>query len=78
MLPAHAAVVSVSPADEHSQRLHATVMVELAGGGFKWNPDLTLVVGVGEVGGALAEVLERGHRVARLDLKPATIDEPVR
>ncbi|HXR37406.1 MAG TPA: hypothetical protein VN754_15720, partial [Candidatus Binataceae bacterium] len=38
---------------------------------------LTLVVGVGEVGGALAEVLERAHRVARLDLKPAAIDEPV-
>ena len=38
---------------------------------------ITLVVGVGEVGGALAEVLERAHRVARLDLKPAAIDEPV-
>lgn len=38
---------------------------------------LTLVVGVGEVGGALAEVLERAHRVARLDLKPTAIDEPV-
>jgi len=38
---------------------------------------LTLVVGVGEVGGALAEVLERAHRVARMDLKPAMIDEPV-
>jgi hypothetical protein len=38
---------------------------------------LTLVVGVGEVGGALADVLERTHRVARLDLKPAAIDEPV-
>jgi UDP-N-acetyl-D-mannosaminuronate dehydrogenase len=37
----------------------------------------TLVVGVGEVGGSLAEVLERGHRVARLDLKPAAIDAPV-
>jgi UDP-glucose 6-dehydrogenase len=38
---------------------------------------LTLVVGVGEVGGALAQVLERAHRVARLDLKPAPIDDPV-
>jgi UDP-glucose/GDP-mannose dehydrogenase family, central domain len=38
---------------------------------------LTLVVGVGEVGDALAQVLERAHHVARLDLKPAPIDEPV-
>jgi len=38
---------------------------------------ITLVIGVGEVGGALAPVLERGHRVARLDLTPATIDDPV-
>ena len=38
---------------------------------------ITLVIGVGEVGGALAPVLERGHRVARLDLTPATIDGPV-
>ncbi len=40
--------------------------------------DITLVVGVGEVGGALAQVLERGHRLARLDLTPTTIDDPVR
>lgn len=39
---------------------------------------ITLVVGVGEVGGALAEVLERGHRLARLDLTPTTIHDPVR
>jgi hypothetical protein len=38
---------------------------------------ITLVVGVGEVGGGLTEVLERAHRVARLDLKPAAIDEPI-
>ncbi|MGO9060761.1 MAG: GDP-mannose dehydrogenase [Candidatus Binataceae bacterium] len=38
---------------------------------------ITLVVGVGEVGGALAQVLERGHQVARLDLAPAAIDDPV-
>ncbi len=40
-------------------------------------PGITLVVGVGEVGGALAKVLESGHRVARLDLKPVTIDDEV-
>jgi UDP-N-acetyl-D-mannosaminuronate dehydrogenase len=40
-------------------------------------PGITLVVGVGEVGGALAKVLENGHRVALLDLKPVTIDDEV-
>jgi len=48
-----------------------------ARGGFQVEPGITLVVGVGEVGGALAKVLERKHRVTRLDLKPVTIDEPV-
>lgn len=38
---------------------------------------LTLVVGVGEVGGALAEVLERKYDVVRLDLGPAAIEAPV-
>jgi UDP-glucose/GDP-mannose dehydrogenase family, central domain len=39
--------------------------------------EITLVVGVGEVGGSLAEVLERRYRVARLDLAPVAIDAPV-
>lgn len=39
---------------------------------------ITLVVGVGEVGGALAEVLEREYRVIRLDLQPVEIKDPVR
>jgi UDP-glucose 6-dehydrogenase len=38
---------------------------------------ITLVVGVGEVGGALAKVLESRHRVVRLDLKPIAIDDAV-
>lgn len=38
---------------------------------------ITLVVGVGEVGGALAKVLERSHRLALADIKPVAIDEPV-
>lgn len=38
---------------------------------------ITLVVGVGEVGGALAKVLERAYPLARADLKPVAIDEPV-
>jgi UDP-glucose 6-dehydrogenase len=37
----------------------------------------TLVVGVGEVGGALAEVLERVSPVLRQDLEPITISGPV-
>jgi len=40
--------------------------------------DVTLVVGVGEVGGALAEVLERKYRVVRLDLPPVEVRAPVR
>jgi len=40
-------------------------------------PGITLVVGVGEVGGAMAKVLERGHRVALLDLKPVPIEDEV-
>lgn len=39
---------------------------------------VTLVVGVGEVGGALAEVLERNYRVVRLDLQPVEVKDPVR
>jgi UDP-glucose 6-dehydrogenase len=38
---------------------------------------ITLIVGVGEVGRALAEVLERGYRLALLDLEPISIDAPV-
>lgn len=38
---------------------------------------ITLVVGVGEVGGALAQVLEHSHRVARVDLAPAALTDPV-
>lgn len=37
----------------------------------------TLVVGVGEVGGALANVLQRHCRVERLDLEPRPLDSPV-
>jgi UDP-N-acetyl-D-mannosaminuronate dehydrogenase len=37
----------------------------------------TLVVGLGEVGGALAEVLERNEPVLRLDIKPVEINEPI-
>lgn len=40
-------------------------------------PGITLIVGVGEVGGALAQVLETRHRVARLDLKPVAIEGKV-
>ncbi|HEY2105509.1 MAG TPA: hypothetical protein VGH29_06975, partial [Candidatus Binataceae bacterium] len=40
-------------------------------------PGITLVVGVGEVGGALAKVLESKHRVALLDLKPVPIEDEV-
>ena len=40
-------------------------------------PGITLVVGVGEVGGALADVLGREHRVALLDLKPVDIEGQV-
>jgi UDP-glucose 6-dehydrogenase len=39
---------------------------------------ITLVVGVGEVGGALATVLEGAHRVTRLDLKPVPVEGPVK
>src|SRR5579862_5921565 len=46
-------------------------------GGSQVESGITLVVGVGEVGGALAKVLEKSHRLALLDLKPAAIDEPV-
>jgi UDP-glucose 6-dehydrogenase len=37
----------------------------------------TLVIGVGEVGGALAQVLERSMPVLRLDLDPAQVDGPI-
>jgi UDP-N-acetyl-D-mannosaminuronate dehydrogenase len=37
----------------------------------------TLVVGLGEVGGALAEVLDRDERVLRLDIQPVEINEPI-
>jgi hypothetical protein len=37
----------------------------------------TLVIGVGEVGGALAQVLERSMPVLRLDLAPAQVDGPI-
>ena len=41
------------------------------------NNDHVLIVGLGEVGSALAEVLERKYSVSRLDLQPAEITEPV-
>lgn len=37
----------------------------------------TLVIGLGEVGGALAEVLERSQRVLRHDIEPLEIDEAI-
>lgn len=37
----------------------------------------TLVVGLGEVGGALAEVLERKHPVLKLDIEPLEFDQAI-
>jgi len=37
----------------------------------------TLVIGLGEVGGALAEVLERSQRVLRHDIEPVEIEEAI-
>ncbi len=37
----------------------------------------TLVIGLGEVGGALAEVLERSQRILRQDIEPMKIEEPI-
>jgi UDP-N-acetyl-D-mannosaminuronate dehydrogenase len=37
----------------------------------------TLVVGLGEVGGALATVLDRRRKVLRLDVAPVEIEEPI-
>jgi UDP-glucose/GDP-mannose dehydrogenase family, central domain len=37
----------------------------------------TLVVGLGEVGGALAEVLERKHPVLKHDLEPREFSDPI-
>ena len=37
----------------------------------------TLVVGIGEVGGPLAQVLEQGGPVLRQDLEPLTFDDPI-
>jgi UDP-N-acetyl-D-mannosaminuronate dehydrogenase len=37
----------------------------------------TLVIGLGEVGGALAEVLERSQRVLRHDIEPVQIEEAI-
>lgn len=37
----------------------------------------TLVIGLGEVGGALAKVLERSQRVLRQDIEPVKIEEPI-
>jgi UDP-N-acetyl-D-mannosaminuronate dehydrogenase len=37
----------------------------------------TLVVGLGEVGGALAEVLDRSETVLRIDIAPVEINEPI-
>jgi len=37
----------------------------------------TLVVGLGEVGGALAEVLERKHPVLKHDLEPRDFSDPI-
>jgi hypothetical protein len=37
----------------------------------------TLVIGLGEVGGALAEVLERSQRILRHDIEPVKIEEPI-
>ena len=41
------------------------------------NSGKTLVVGLGEVGGALAEVLSRGEAVLRHDLEPMEFDDPI-
>ena len=37
----------------------------------------TLVIGLGEVGGALAQVLERSQKVLRHDIEPVEIDEEI-
>ena len=37
----------------------------------------TLVVGLGEVGGALAEVLERSHPVLKHDIEPREFSDPI-
>ncbi len=37
----------------------------------------TLVIGLGEVGGALAQVLERSQRVLKHDIEPVEIDEEI-
>jgi UDP-N-acetyl-D-mannosaminuronate dehydrogenase len=37
----------------------------------------TLVIGLGEVGSALAEVLERSQRILRHDIEPVKIEEPI-
>jgi UDP-glucose 6-dehydrogenase len=37
----------------------------------------TLVVGIGEVGGALAEILDRTEKVLRHDIEPRQFDEPI-
>jgi hypothetical protein len=37
----------------------------------------TLVIGLGEVGGALAQVLERSQRILRHDIEPVKIEEPI-
>jgi hypothetical protein len=47
-------------------------------GGFSLEQGKTLVVGVGEVGGALAEVLERKQPVLRHDLKPQDFTDHIR
>jgi UDP-glucose 6-dehydrogenase len=39
--------------------------------------ETTLVIGLGEVGGALAEVLERTRPVLRLDLEPQQFEAPI-
>lgn len=41
------------------------------------DPGETLIVGLGEVGSALAEVLERRRPVLRHDLEPRSFDQPI-
>jgi homoserine dehydrogenase len=40
-------------------------------------PDRTLVVGLGEVGGAIAAILERNETILRHDIEPVEIREPI-
>src|SRR5487761_780165 len=46
-------------------------------GGLKLNSKQTLVIGIGEVGGALSEVLSDSHPVLRHDLEPINFNAPI-